>query len=237
MDSDNDKKEPEPTEKYIEPLERFYVLVMDSRGKVEKTGGSQGVLDTLKTISIQLSKVRALAQDERPRKIGVFGPPKRGKSSLLNVFLGADILPSGTTPTTHCSVEIHNLAGKKEEQCVVLHRSDGSSDVRHKVEKSEYFREEIKRCFEVDKSVERIEVYGDFSGGSIPENSVLVDTPGAEVAFENSSEEESMGARGEELRIDTQRALKMLEDVDVVLFCMRADNIGSNSEKNFYQQV
>lgn len=50
----------------------------------------------------RLKKVRTLFQaKETPlMRIGVLGKASRGKSTLLNVLLGKEILPFGTPPTT-----------------------------------------------------------------------------------------------------------------------------------------
>jgi hypothetical protein len=70
----------------------------------------------------------------------------------------------------------------------------------------------------------------------ISKNSILIDTPGAEAAFEESSHDGIMGLRGRDLSVDTQRALEILDDTDVVFFCMRADQLGSEPEYDFYNR-
>ena len=58
------------------------------------------------------------------------------------------------------------------------------------------------------------------------QNGILIDTPGAEVAFSQADGDCSE---------DTRRAVEMLKEVHVVLFCVRADQVGSESERAFYQ--
>jgi GTPase Era involved in 16S rRNA processing len=196
------------------------------------------VKENLKAVSKQLKRIWVLSKEGRPRKIGVFGKPKRGKSTLLNAFLGADILPAGPAPRTHCAVEIHNTAGTENQPrasgTLIVHRTDGSVDPQRNVDKV-HVHDTIDRCFK-DLDVDRVEIWLDFSSGRIPKNSVLVDTPGAEPAFEDSSHEAEMGKHGTALNSDTHRALEMLEDTDVILFCMRADMIGNEAEAEFYRQ-
>lgn len=219
--------------KALRALENFHLLM--PRTSFE-SGNVPGVSESLQYLRRMVGKVRTLAEENRERRIGVFGPPKRGKSTLLNVFLGDHVLPCGITPVTHCAVELHNIAGSEERPRVVVHRSDGTVAFEHDVQSLEGFCQEISRCFRRSKDVEKIEVYGDFSAGIALERSVLVDTPGAEAAFEEEQHEDAMGVRGEELHRDTRIALDMLEKVDIPLFCMRATGLGSESERRFYRE-
>lgn len=195
-----------------------------------------GVGETLEGVSNTLKKVRSLARDKRKRRLGVFGAPKRGKSTLLNVLLGGDVLPNGTTPTTRCAIEIHNLAGSSERQRIIVHEESGYDTFQHDVRGMDEIRDTLWRCFSQNSTARKIEVYGDFSNGSILDNCILVDTPGAETAFMQEKHEAEMGERGASLHLETKRALEMLKEVDVVLFCMRADQIGNKSEVDFYRQ-
>ena len=214
-------------------LESLHILVSQSiKALPEDAPG--GVKINLEGLSVSLGKIRSLVKEKRPRRIGVFGPPKRGKSTLLNVFLGADILPSGTTPTTRCVVEIHNIVNGSGEPHIVTYDMDGYSNIEHNVDDVNEFKDALVRCFHRGSGVVKIEVYACFDKGTIPANSILLDTPGAEVAFEDDAHNTTMGPRGNELANDTKRALEILTDVDIPMFCMRADQTGSAVEKDFY---
>jgi GTP-binding protein EngB required for normal cell division len=166
----------------------------------------------------------------------VFGPPKRGKSTLLNVLLGEDILPTARTPKTHCIVEVHNAAETTEKPRLLLHKKNSGHETLFSTEADE-INNAIDQCFDDKNSdITRIEVYRYFRSPLFPDNSILVDTPGAESAFEESSHYEAMGTRGHELSLDTKRALETLDNIDVVFFCMRADQLGSATEKEFYHR-
>jgi hypothetical protein len=221
-------------EAILEALRRLDVLI-DQTMRANKGFSKSGVLIDLNSLSKRLRRSLDLS-DNRPRKIGVFGPPKRGKSTLLNVLLGEDILPTARTPKTHCIVEIHNIAETTEKPRLVLHRENGGHKMLFKAEADE-INNAIDHCFDDKNSdVTRIEVYRDFRSPLFPDNSILVDTPGAEPAFEEPLADETMGTRGKELSLDTKRALETLDDTDVVFFCMRADQLGSGPEKEFYQR-
>jgi len=225
-------------EKEIRALEHLHQCVRQSLEKKKKTDCiPEGIGETLENVSNTLKKVRTLARNKRKRKIGIFGAPKRGKSTLLNVFLGGDILPNGTTPTTRCAIELHNIAGSAERQRVIVHEESGYDTFEHDVRVMDEIRDTLWRCFSRNSTATKIEVYGDFSAGSILENCILVDTPGAETAFVEETYETEMGERGASLHLETKRALEMLKDVDVVLFCMRADQIGNRSEFDFYKSA
>ena len=219
----------------LKALESLHVLVQCSLTGLKGSGGKQGVAEGLEYLSGRLRKVRTLAKEKREIRIGVFGPPKRGKSTLLNVFLGGDVLPSGKTPMTHCAVELYNIAGTGERSRMMAHNVDGSIDAEYDLDFSA-MRDELERRFLRSAETRKIQLYGDFSAGIVLENSVLLDTPGAEAAFEEDAREDAMGSRGAQLRTDTERALEMLSEVDVPLFCMRADNLGSEGEANFYER-
>lgn len=216
-------------------LEHFHYLARYAWDRSRESEGlPKGITESLEILCKNVQKVRTLARENRLKKIGVFGPPKRGKSTLLNVFLGGEVLPSGTSPTTRCAVEIYNIAGTDESQRIVIQEEDGYSYLLHGIQDHLEFRDAIERCFSKNSRANRIEVHGNFRLGITPEKSVLVDTPGAESAFEDTDHVASMGVRGSELHKETARALEMLGDVDIPIFCMRADQIGSETEKNFY---
>lgn len=221
----------------IRALEHLHQCVRLSLEILRRTEIPLGNKDTLENVSNTLKKVRTLARDKRKRKIGIFGAPKRGKSTLLNVFLGGDILPNGPTPTTRCAIELHNIAGLEEKQRIIVHEESGYDTFQHDVRGMDEIRDTLWRCFSKNSFASKIEVYGDFSAGSMLENCILVDTPGAETAFLDESHEAEMGERGASLHLETKRALEMLKEVDVVLFCMRADQIGNRSEFDFYRSA
>ena len=213
----------------LEALRRLGILTGETM-RANKEFSQSGALVNLSALSKRLGRSLDLS-DGRPRKVGVFGSPKRGKSTLLNVLLDADILPTARTQKTHCIVEIHNIAETKEKPRLVMHKKNGRDEILFKVE-ADKINNAIDQCFDDKNSaVTRIEVYRNFRSPLFPDNSILVDTPGAQSAFE-----ENMGTRGHELSLDTKRALETLDDTDVVFFCMRADQLGSGTEKEFYHR-
>lgn len=80
------------------------------------------------------------------------------------------------------------------------------------------------------EGVDTIEVTGNFTDCKILEQGgVLVDTPGAELAFaEDKSTEENLR--------DARRAVNILRDMHLVVFVERADQIGSQNSQVFFSE-
>ncbi len=212
-------------------IEHLHVAVRRSFDKATACNAPQGVCDNLEIILRKLSQIRAFEDEASPRRIGIFGPPKRGKSTLLNELLGASILTTSPIPMTRTIIESHRAEPsslENEWQVEVIHDDDFISTFEHAT------AEEVASTIQQYGShrnrgaeVRQIIVRSPFDNSKLMKrNGILIDTPGAEVAFEQADEDRSE---------DTRRALEMLKEVHVVLFCVRADQIGSESEKAFYR--
>jgi GTPase Era involved in 16S rRNA processing len=224
----------------LEAIRRMDNLIGETKWANKKLSQTSSAIfyHHLNILSKQLKRVLDLSDghSQEARKIGVFGPPKRGKSTLLNVLLGDEILPTARTPKTHCVVEIHNKPEAEDKPRLILYKKNGGIEPLFKA-KAPDINATINECFDGKiRDVTRVEVHGDFRSSLFPENSILVDTPGAEAAFEESPHDETMGTWGRELSEDTRRALEILDDTDVVFFCMRADQLGSETEYYFYNR-
>lgn len=206
-------------------VELFQVLVQQSHLHAVKANLPEGVPHNLNIVLNTLAKIRSM-----PKTIGVFGPPKRGKSTLLNVLLHESIMPTSPIPMTKTVIEAHH-ANLGEELQVTAHFDDGyiehqslhtADHVRHFIEITGSYRGD-------GPAVAKIVIRGSFPDSRILQSGgVLIDTPGAEVAFEHFTDDP--------LAKDTKRALDILGQVHVVLFCVRADQIGSKSDDQFYQR-
>jgi len=208
-------------------VERLAVMVQRSRELAEHLGAPSGQRENLDMIARQLQKIRSFQDSDARKRIGVFGPPKRGKSTLLNVLLGADLLPTSPVPMSSTVIEVEQDASLKAWEVRIYH-ANGRIELRPT---------------ESEREVARlIEQYGSTRGGTpatklliraafpgcriLERGGVLVDTPGAEVAFDSD----------ERLEEDTARALRILTSVHVVLFCVRADQLGARTDCAFYEQ-
>ncbi len=197
--------------------------------------GSQGPRDNLNILCRHMKKVRSLSETGKPRKIGVFGPPKRGKSSLLNALLRKQILPTGKEPKSNTVVEIHgDEQNNAQPWTVTITYEDDFQQPNYPREEKDVLEIIEQYGVHVHSNPARIpakyiEVLGAFPDSYLfRHNTILLDTPGAETAFgsDNSSS----------LEEDTRRALAMLDETHIVLFVARIDQPGSQSEMDFYQK-
>ena len=203
----------------------------------------EAIEKNLESCSRYLKTMVSLKDQGTARKIGVFGPRKRGKSKLLNALLGVDILPVDVTPMTRTVVEIKQ-DGNVENWEVIISNRDGTILYPDKLTSPEQVCKKIKQVGTrqaTSELAEIIEVKSAFPDCKILEKGgILVDTPGAEASFgevENEKGEISKKSKSDEaLKEDTERALDILNNVHVVIFCARADCIGSGSEATFFKE-
>ncbi|WP_329914766.1 dynamin family protein [Stenotrophomonas sp. SMYL86] len=89
-----------------------------------------GLLDRITTLAdsaaIELPENHSLAEEMQRAEllVPIIGAFSAGKSSLINTFLGADILPVGITPETELATELRF----SRDLHVLAHRADGGSD-------------------------------------------------------------------------------------------------------------
>jgi len=203
----------------------------------------EAIEKNLESCSRYLKTMVSLKDQGAARKIGVFGPRKRGKSKLLNALLGVDILPVDVTPMTRTVVEIKQ-DGNVENWEVIISNRDGTILYPDKLTSPEQVCKKIKQVGTrqaTSELAEIIEVKSAFPDCKILEKGgILVDTPGAEASFgevENEKGEISKKSKSDEaLKEDTERALDILNNVHVVIFCARANCIGSDSEATFFKE-
>jgi len=204
-------------------------LIQQSLGKIEENSDLQGAVKSLKRLKHETIRTIDLMQGNTKFKIGVFGPPSRGKSTVLNALIGAKVLPTGPRPGLSKSiVELSHQSG----DCwrVKISKPDGQT-IKQSYDSIDNLYAAIEKLGTSKSGVESEEllrISGPFDDCELlKEGFILVDTPGAEVAFEGDDEE---------VEKDTVRALAELDKTHLILFCMRADQIGSRSEFNAYSQ-
>ena len=219
-------------------LEHCHGLLRNTLRQLDGTHKNEdGARLNLEILCRRLSKVRALMKERTTPtiKIGVYGPPKRGKSSLLNALLGVEILPTAHSPKSNTVIEIHSRLNHRASPWLVkVVDNDGYRD-EHPLESPQEVHNLIEQRGTHDSKypnripAKRIEVHGYFGRSElIREGVVLVDTPGAEAAFD---EEQSP-----HLKEDSKRAVDMLGDTQIVLFVARADQIGAENERGFFEK-
>jgi len=252
-------------DKVYEAAEFLHVMVRSSLENLENRNIPKGYLANLKGNSYYLNKISELRERNSRPKFGVFGPPKRGKSSMLNALIGADILPVSTLPMTRAAVKIHHDEKCKQDTWeVTVEFPDRRIERTEKMVKPDQVKEKIEQ-YGTSKTegflAENIEVRSNFKNCEIlNKGGILVDTPGAEASIgkedpenqkaepanapkekhseniDNTDADNSADEIDPTLKPDTERALEILKTVDVVIFCARGDYMGSKDERTFYNR-
>ena len=171
--------------------------------------------------------------------IGVFGCPSRGKSTLLNVLLGVEILPVGTkagttkygTKLDYSDTEGFTVAvSKKNAIDIPVEPFKNYEDVNNRLRFLS--NSENKQN---DPDINEITVEGPFMS-FIGNDIVFVDTPGVELGA--SKEDLSKdGIIVEESFIgDRERAMAILSKVDIVIYCMTV-SYPERMDKELYKEI
>ena len=182
-------------------------------------------------------------EDTEDFRIGVYGCPKKGKSTLLNSLLGAEILPNAPIPSTSSVINLYRR--EKEElyeiNCYAQEGSDKNTVHRGGPEEVRGYLETNGSHQGDSPKWDKIEVLGPFPNASLKlkSNFVLQDTPGAE-AFAAALGEEASSGREEhmdpKLKEDSKRAIASIDQAKLHLFCVACNNIGNESDRKFYEE-
>ena len=197
----------------------------------EKNEIKPGIIDNL---SGTIFLVQKIIKYKEPKTIGFFGGQKRGKSSLINQLLGCKLMPISPVPMSSAVIKVkHDPTHKQDLFSIDIVHSDGAQDSNPNVplESAQLLlREYGSHKGYKSGEVETIEVTSNFSNSQILENEgILVDTPGAETAFEGESGDS-------ENNEDAERALKILKSTHIVIFVERADYMQTNNSKIFFEK-
>ena len=195
-----------------------------------------GIIDNLAGLKFLLRKIRNSTGVKK--SIGFFGAQKRGKSTLINLLLGSDLMPTATNPMTSAVVYVENDANMHVNEFSISKEDQGGAIDNHGIMNLEEAREALKEIVShagsQSSEVSKVWVKSNFAGSKILEKGgVLVDTPGAECGFEKRNRPRRTLAEKEN-ELDTQRALSALNQVQVVIFVERPEGIESKTSKDLY---
>jgi len=211
------------------PIIKLAVLVNLARERARQAELPEGRQEQLQILAHRIHRIRSLQEGKDTKiRVGVFGAPKRGKSTLLNALLGEELMPTAQVPLSTTTIEIERDTSIPGRRVIIDHPS---GRIEERDCKS---AQEVAKLLETygsrrgtSESALRLRLKGDFPDCKIlAEGGVLLDTPGAEVAFEPDKK----------LAAEAQRALDALKSTHLVLFCMRADQIGSRSDSELYEK-
>lgn len=203
---------------------------------------SKTYLENLKTnlenMQKSLNRYIGFLDGERNLTIGVFGCPSRGKSTLLNVLLGVEILPVEAKPgTTRFGTYLSytNSEGEKEPFKVTIYYNNKSPLLRS-------YKDEVdvkyqlgfisKEADNKDPDIIRINVEGPFKS-FLGDDIVFLDTPGVELGASKKDLSEDGIIAEHDFEADTERALEILSIVDIVIYCMTL-KYSERKDKVFY---
>ncbi len=145
---------------------------------------------------------------KEPMKVAITGQFSSGKSTFLNALLAKNILPTGITPVTSKV----NYIRYGDELKIRVKYKDGR-DEYHNIESINNFTDQRR-------SVEDIDFLTLYSPLNMLKDIVFVDTPGL-----NSSS-----------NTDTTTTIKVLQEVDGIIWLTLIDNAGKMSEAKVLQK-
>ena len=168
------------------------------------------LLDDRLSPSIHLSYVldKLEARVKEPMKVAIAGQFSSGKSTFLNALLAKNILPTGITPVTSKV----NYIRYGDELKIKVNYKDGREEY-HDIQ-------DISRFTDQRKGVEDIDYLTLYAPLNILKDIVFVDTPGL-----NSNS-----------HLDTATTIKVLQEVDGIIWLTLIDNAGKMSETEVLQR-
>ena len=207
--------------------------VLQALGKIKEScvrnHVKSGIIDNISGTIFLVQKIRKHGE---PKTIGFFGAQKRGKSSLINQLLRCDLMPVSPIPMSSVVIKVKNNQSDEQGRFTIdVFDSNGSMDSTPDVDLNSaqlLLREYGSHRGSMSNEVDTIIVTSNFADSKILENEgVLVDTPGAEVAFDGGEATESN-------EDDAQRAINILSSTHIVIFVERADLMQSVNSKSFF---
>lgn len=192
-----------------------------------------GIVDNIAGLVFLVQKIRKHGE---PKTIGFFGAQKRGKSSLINQLLKIDLLPVSPIPMSAVAITIqHDESHAKDSYTIDINNADGTLNITRNI--SLDHAQLLLKTYgshkgNMSEDVDYIVITSNFSDSKILENGgVLIDTPGAEVVFNEDSKKQD-----ENNSNDAKRALNILSQTHIVIFVERADYLQSENSKQLFTE-
>jgi len=213
-------------------LQALNAIKKSCEDELDKTPGiiKPGIVDNISGIIFLVQKIRKYNE---PKTIGFFGAQKRGKSSLINQLIGCDLMPTSPIPMSSVAIEIEQDTIPEGMYRIDILQANGMKDSQQvSLEQAKMIlREYGSHKGILSSEVDTIKVRSAFPDSVILRNQgVLVDTPGAEVAFDQGDQSDADNNE------DAKRAISILRKTHIVVFVERADQMESNNSKQFFER-
>lgn len=178
--------------------------VLEGLERVDREFGDSGQANLLREASRRLRAGRFT--------LVVLGEFKRGKSTLVNALLDADVMPVGVTPLTSAAVTIEH-----GEEAAVVRFSSGREEKIALTAVADFASERGNPGNK--KGVERLSIHHQAS--ILRHGVVLVDTPGVGSIYQHN----------------TEAVYRYMPEADAVIFVLSVDPPASESELSFLRDV
>lgn len=206
-------------------LEKLHKKV---KNDINNKNTPNNIIRQLIKMEAELARYKNLLKGDAVPVIGVFGCPSSGKSTFINVLLGDEILPmDGENGTTRFPIEILQKA-TDSNFIITRKRKDNSLDIKNDIRRCNNSIDVITAIDELsidadkkDSNTEKIIIESQFNC-YIDENLIIYDTPGIDI--EANEENDNNMYNSHSFTAEKERALAMLDLVDVVIFCTRWDS-------------
>jgi predicted GTPase len=213
------------TREKISCIQKLVDQVLHTLKKSDKTKNPESlnsIQSDFEQIKNGLKKLDRLFTGKRRPVVGVFGCPSRGKSTLLNVLLGVDMLPmKGKAGTTRFSIELVHKPDS-DDFSVTIDKKTTKTDYKPDLDEAGV-REKLKKLSGESANLEnpeikKITVEGPFRP-LIDGNIIFIDTPGVALGAMSNNDPDGTSL-DHDFKTDAKRALAVLTEADVVIFCM-----------------
>ena len=182
--------------------------IFDTVKRTEELLGSSEILGAQ---TARMTALREKLQDENIT-VSVIGQFKRGKSTLINAFLGEELLPTGIVPITSAVTEIRN-----GERGAAVKFNNGVIKKTAFEDLENYVNEQVNPNNKLGVASVLINVPSEFLAGGV----ALVDTPGVGSIHKNN----------------TVAAYDFVKESDAVIFMLSVDSPINEIEIDFLRST
>ncbi len=233
---------------FTDPVASLLTFVADMEARVngikfKKQEDISGLKNDILRLKLNIQRFLRMKDTDKARTIGFFGAQKRGKSSLINILLGCKLMPVHSAVMSSITIKAKQDNEQPENRYTVdiLFKNGHESQSVLSLEETQ----NLLKIYGSRKgggnsgSVSEIIVTGKFANSKILSNGgILVDTPGAELAFgevETSGEKEGEYKSEKSNKNEIDNALDTLGKTQIVVFVEGTQYMESRNSVEFYR--